>query len=382
MNSILSLLSASGGLSETAFDESRILLINYTNTYEIRPYLYNWNTGVLTALSIKSSFYEGGGAGELAVLCDPSGNYFIVGAGATNSGSFSNIGILLAGSTTFNYYFSFIYGGIWSDNKVGAPTWNPTAGKIQYIVEPALGASAGYSARLVQVSTAGVITEIGDSAIQCYNRTDMNMLYSQDSRGSVTFGTKMLGAGGNNFDADNNFMWQANSPYTSFSTIGSQVAGNASRNVIASIGLTKAVTMQFDAAYSYNNGTIAAISGLPYSNVKKVTGMCDEMWAIHTQSAGAHKLNIIKGIASFPWTIELSTDLGLSSTVVPRYIWGSGKNLYVISVNTATHTMYLAKVTVTDSTTGAYTFENRLMSGITTNSFGESGSGVYRVFPS
>lgn len=374
--SVIQQLLAAGGPAKNKFDQTRILVPAMNGTYNITPYLYNWDTNSLTALTANSSFNIGNQIAN--ILQTPNGDWYLFGdCGSSNPSS--NFAICLSGTNTINYY-NMNTGAFPDYNDYNSyPVWNPATSKVQYVAYPHIASSSTSSSVLVQITNTGSTNISLAVPFFGWMVPDMQMLFSQTDSGTITYGTTMLAQGASTKSAGaDNYTWAASSNYTSFSQVAN-LASNGSRDSIAAISTTKAAICAFGGLYYYNGGVSGSITGVTYSDAKLVTQLSGNVFALW--SKGDFKLQIIKDINA-QWVVNLTADLSLSSTRLISQMCGVGNILWVYTVD-STGQMYLARFEINTST-GTYTVINRTLSGISnaTNwSLTNTTGGAFKVYP-
>lgn len=337
-----------------AFDLTRIVIPYQNTSANFTAILYNWNTNTATAFSANPNF----NSGQYSVVYDPYDNIYILSSQTSSTSTNKTIAIILAGTTTINYYRNFT--GQFSSDPESQLTWNPTAQKVQYYTSGPYGASSG-SPSIWQVDSSGTFTSIGNITSWGYTQADMALLTGMNSVGSISLGSKMLQTGATTSSMGDGYCRIATSPYTSFS--GSNLTGNPSRASIVPLSTNTAIVVLFGAAYYYDGSTFTGISPGSMATYRFGAQMGNGMFALYDDATPAIK--VFQKWPSPGWTVDISGNLGLASfTRSPIYMFGYGSTLFVVTYAISGQQLYLTRFDFTYAT-GAVTVTARTLTGYT-----------------
>jgi hypothetical protein len=346
------------------FDETRILIPYMSGTYSFDPYLYNWNTNTLTAMTSQSEFYPAGSE-NVNVVIDPNKNIYAFGSASTNSGSYKNMMYLAAGSTNPSYYrvdpFTFsTYGSYFSQI-----TWNPTQNRVQCATFPHY--NIGGTPYTVTFDNAGSYSTYSGGAGGWQN-PGMALLTTKNTSGTVTYGSYIVASGDSDSLADNSYIWSDATPWTTPAwTQSSQTTGNPSRSWVIGLPSAKALVVVFSTTYVYTpasntftNVTTALdnAGGVSESINYGLAGMWEDAFCCYNADA----IKVVKGDPS--GTISWCTSLTSFFSGRKIYMaWGVGTTLWVLSTITGGGTWYITKFEFTVA--GVATRTDRTLSGLT-----------------
>jgi hypothetical protein len=340
------------------FDETRILIPYMSGTYTFNPYLYNWNTNTMTAMTSQSNFYPAG-SDNVNIVIDPNKNIYAFGSSANTGTSYKNMMYLAAGSTSPSYYLVDpqaypTYGSYFSQI-----TWNPTQNRVQCQTYPHY--SVVRSPYTITFDSTGSVTSYSGGACG-YQNPGNALLTTKNTSGTVTYGSYIVASGDSDYDASNSFIWNDPTPWTTPSwTQSSQTTGNPSRSWVIGLPSAKALVVCFGETFVYvpasntfTNVTTALdnAGGVSESINFGLAGMWEDAFCCYSSSA----IKVVKGDPSgtISWCTSLTSFFSGRSIYMA---WGVGTTLYVLS--TANPTWYITKFEFT--TAGVATRTDRTL---------------------
>ena len=326
------------------FDETRILIPYMSGTYTFNPYLYNWTTNTMTAMTSQSQFYPAGSE-NVNVVIDPNKNIYAFGSSANTGTSYKNMMYLAAGSTSPSYYLVdplaySTYGSYFSQI-----TWNPTQNRVQCQTFPHYNiASSPYT---ITFDSTGTVTTYSGGA-DGYQNPGNALLTTKNTSGTVTYGSYIVASGDSNYDAGESFIWNDPTPWTTPSwTQSSQAAFNPSRSWVIGLPSAKALVVVFDLTFVYTpasntftNVTTALENAGGTTEVINfgLAGMWEDAFCCYKSNA----IKVVKGDPS--GTISWCTSLTSFFSGRTIYMaWGVGTTLYVLSTANPIGSWYITK---------------------------------------
>jgi len=336
------------------FDLSNIIIPILTASGTLTVVRHNWTANTTTSLGSQTNW----SAPKISVAVDPSKNVYILASSNTSTATNRNVAYLASGSSTPSFYRYYSNQFTTYGDFYGQLTWNPSNSVIQTNLYPTFNEPSGTASRIIVGSSS--VTLGSSIALYGYEQPDMEMLRTIASDGKVTYGSTMLAQGGSTLAANNNFTFSASSPYTTFSTVGSSLVGNASRCSVASLSGTQAVMALFGRLYYYNGGSqtnISAIGGISSSSFRFVAPLSGGAFIALDDT---REILYAYGSASTTptWSVNLSS---LISGRRAFYLIGVGQTLYIVSNSTASpFPSYITQV-VFNLSTGAYTSTDRAL---------------------
>ena len=342
------------------FDETRILIPYMSGTYTFNPYLYNWNTNTMTAMTSQSQFYPAGSE-NVNVVIDPSGNMYAFGSSASTNTAYKNMMYLSAGSTSPSYYLvdpkTFpTYGSYFSQI-----TWNPTQNRVQCQTFPHY--NEGGTAYSITFTSTGSVTSYSGGAGGWQNPGNA-LLTTKDTSGTVTYGSYMVASGDSDSLANNSYIWNDATPWTTPSwTQSSQITGNPSRSWVIGLPSSKALVSCFSSTFVYvpssNTFTdvtsaLSTAGGVSESINFGLAGMWDDVFCCYSTTA----IKVVKGdpTVSFSWATSL-TSFFSGRTIYMA--WGVGTTLWVLSTDNPVSNWYITQFVFT--TAGVATRTDRTL---------------------
>ena len=347
------------------FDETRIFIPFISTTYTFNPYLYNWTTNAMTALTSQSNFYPAGSE-NVNVVIDPNRNIYAFGSSANTGSSYKNMMYLAAGSTSPSYYLVDpiaypTYGSYFSQI-----TWNPTQNLVQCATHPYFTQDApAYT--MTFNSTGSATTYAGGSSPSGFSNPGMALLTTKNTAGSVTYGSYIVASGDSNYDASNSYIWSDASPWTTPAwTQSSQITSNPSRSWVIGLPSAKALVVCFGSTFVYvpasntfTNVTTALdnAGGVSEAINLGLAGMWEDAFCCYTYNA----IKVVKGDPSgtISWCTSLTSFFSGRSIYMA---WGVGTTLYVLSTDSPIGSWYITKFEFT--TAGVATRTDRTLPSI------------------
>jgi len=340
------------------FDETRILIPYMSGTYTFDPYLYNWTTNTMTAMTSQSQFYPAGSA-NVNVVIDPNKNIYAFGSEGNTGTSYKNMMYLAAGSTSPSYYLVDplaypTYGSYFSQI-----TWNPTQNRVQCQTYP-FYAVGGTPYAITFDSTGSVTTYSGGAG--GFQNPGNALLTTKNTSGTVTYGSYIVASGDDDSFANNSYIWNDPTPWTTPSwTQSSQTTGNPSRSWVIGLPSAKALVVCFSETFVYvpasntfTNVTTALenAGGVSEAINFGLAGMWEDAFCCYSSIA----IKVVKGDPSgtISWCTSLTSFFSGRSIYMA---WGVGTTLYVLS--TANPTWYITKFEFT--TAGVATRTDRTL---------------------